>query len=231
MDFYLALAPEALPSPYGRAWLFCPFTKMSPDYFPENVLPVLTDSTPYGNQNPEAIAELLLPLVQNVKGVVLDFQRKHQPGLQDFVEKLRACLPCPVAVPPEYAGDSGPVFLPPIPPEEAPESWLTPWKKREIWLDFAPLAKTLILTPAGCTAQDGTQVSAPEFRDAALFCHYTVAVESPERVSFSLWRTEEDLKSLVSRLESWGVHSLLGLYPELTTCGFLPAPFSPGSDR
>lgn len=231
MDFYLAMAPEALPAPYGRARLFCPFAEILPEYLPENGLPVLTDSTPYGNQSPEATAELLLPLVQNVKGVVLDFQREHQPGLRDFVEKLRVCLPCPVAAPPEYAGDTGPVFLPPIPPEEVPEGWLAPWKGKEIWLDFAPLAKTLILTPTGCTAQEGAEVRAPGFQDTALFCHYTIAVESSERVSFSLWRTEEDLKSLVSRLESWGVHSLLGLYPELTACGFLPAPFPPGSDR
>ena len=125
MDFsvYLAMAPEqVLPEGLRKAFLFCPFEENGiPESLPVGCLPVLTDRTPFAQGNARYIIDCLSAIASGSPAVLLDFQRKGQMGLREFVQKLRSSLSCPVAAPPEYAGPAGPVFLPPIPPDVMPE--------------------------------------------------------------------------------------------------------------
>ena len=235
MDFsvYLAMAPEqVLPEGLRKALLFCPFEENGiPESLPAGCLPVLTDRTPFAQGNARHIIDRLSAIASGSPAVLLDFQRKGQMGLREFVQKLRSSLSCPVAAPPEYAGPAGPVFLPPIPPDVMPEEALAPWQGRQIWLDLAPSAQKLTLTAAGCSSSDTAEVGTGGFPDAALFCHYRLETIQEDRVQFTLWRTGEDLSALTARLPELGVCGCVGLYPELNACGFVKAPPLPGSDR
>lgn len=236
MDFslYLAMAPMgALPKELGYARFFCPFGAEKPpmEGLPEGYLPIFTDSTPYAGQKPEDIANQWVPLLKDGPGIVLDFQKKGQPGLWDFVQALRRLLPCPLAAAPEYAGTSGPVFLPPIPPDILPEDALAPWQGREIWLDLGTAPRRLTLTPTGCRGEDWCAEEAAGFTDEALCCHYRITKPGTDKYQFLLWRSCADLCRLMEKANRLGVQRYVGLYPELTGCGFVKAQSLPGSGR
>ena len=236
MEFslYVAMAPMGtLPRELGYARFFCPFEKEIPqkEALPDGILPILTDSTPYAGQSAETLAQEWLPLLQGCPGVVLDFQQKGQPGVWDFVQEFRRLIPCPVAAPPEYAGTEGPVFLPPIPPDTPPEEALTPGQGREIWLDLAGCGRKLTLTPMGCRGEDWDAGEAQGYPEEALCCHYRVTKPQANTFQFLLWRGKTDLIRLMEKGNQLGVRRYVGLYPELSSCGFLPAHSAPGSDR
>ena len=217
MDFYLAFAPgEVLTGRLKGAALCCPFeAAFSPPAIPAGTLLVLTDSARFGEHSADALASQLLPIAENSPAILLDFQRHHQEGLPAFVRRLGELLPCPVVPPPEYAADTGPVFLPPIPPDCLPEDHLSPWKGREIWLDLAASAEALTLTPAGCRRETLDTHPVDGFRDGRLFCHYHILRTGRDAVRFSLWRTGGDLIALLDACKGLGVQNCVGLYPEL----------------
>lgn len=235
MDFslFLAMAPmDGLEDGVAHAMLCCPFEKdgTPPASIPPGALPVFTDSCAYNGQSPERLAKQWLDTAKGAPGILLDFQRPGQIGLTDFVQSLQSLLPCPVVPPPEYAGETGPVFLPPIPPDCLPEDYLAPWACREVWLDVAPSGKILTLCPSGCSAEERASPGDPALRDEALCCHYSIRMEE-NAVRFCLWRTGQDLFRLTEKAKQLGVSHFVGLYPELTACGFLKGQSLPGSGR
>lgn len=202
-------------SPYGTSLSNCPNT------LPPDSLLILNDRTPICGHDPEQILGRLTELVQrfSCSGVLLDFQRSGEPETARLAMHLLEQLPCPAAVSEAYATyDRHPVFLPPVPPEVPVEEYLAPWKGREIWLEVSLEGRILELTEEGLLKKQAEDTPAEGHWDEELCCHYRIAVD--DRVRFSLYRTEEDLRQLLTRAEKMGVARAVGLYQELGAMEF-----------
>ena len=211
--------------PPGTAWMACHFSPYGtglsnlPRELPPDSLLILNDRTPIHGHDPERIAGQLADVVTSLGcwGVLLDFQR---PGVEEtaaLVAHLAQALPCPVAVSDWYAREqSCPVFLSPVPLDVALGDYLAPWQGREVWLDLAPNREVITLTEEGAAAAPlppGTVLEGG-LREETLHCHYQIAL-SDSAATFSLWRTAEDLESLLAEAEGLGVAAAVGLYQEL----------------
>ena len=208
----------ALPSKI--AWMACHFSpyctglsNLPKALKPGSVL-TLDDVTPIFHHDPGQIAEQLRERVEALEcaGVLLDFQRPGYPEAAELAGILAETLPCPVAVSALYAqGLSCPVFLPPVPHHVPPEAYFAPWQGREIWLEAALTSQGAAFAslPPGQTFPEG-------FAEERLHCHYTVATES-DAARFTLWRTAEDLDTLLAEAERYGVTTAVGLYQELSS--------------
>ncbi len=200
-------------SPYGTGLSGCP--KALP---PKSVL-MLDDITPIHGHDPEQIAAQLKDCVDAFAcaGVLLDFQRPGNEETEHLVQVLASSLPCPAAVSELYARDVDcPVFLPPAPLHEPLKAYLTPWQGREVWLEMALDGEVITLTESGSRFSSLPPGEAFEggHREEALHCHYKVALEE-KAARFTLWRTREDLDTLLEEAEGAGVKAAVGLYQEL----------------
>ncbi len=195
-----------------------------PNYLPEGALLTVNDRIPPADHDPACIARQLKQAVDSLKpcGVLLDFQRPEEERTRSIVQALCQCLPCPVAVPPDYARDSKQaVFLPPVPLNQKLSAYLQPWRDREIWLEVDCSGLTMTLTETGCqTAQDPVILEPPVFTDPELHCHYSIRTEE-NRAVFSLSRDKEDLLSLTEEAQELGVTLAAGLYQELSNVLFV----------
>lgn len=211
---------QLLPEHLG--WMACHFSSYGtglsnlPASLPQNAMLILNDRTPISRHDPERIlAQLLALIATNHCGcVLLDFQRPDNLETAALVQVLASGLPCPWAVSEHYATDSGAVFLPPIPMDINPETYLQPWTGREIWLEAALENCVLTLTEDGCTAVPHTDLPPDGLIDRNLHCHYTVT-GADRAAMFHLWRTQEDLDTLLCAAESLGVTQAVGLWQEL----------------
>jgi hypothetical protein len=190
-----------------------------PSSLPPSSLLMVTDRIPWCGHNPELILKQLEQAVHRLHlyGVILDFEKPGCPELRAFAELLTASLPCPAAVTDRYAKNlSCPVFLSPCPHHTSLAEYLQPWIGREIWLDLARDAQTLILTRTGCTTLPLPMGELPEngHLDESLHCHYRTET-SEDSACFTLWRTMEDLEALAQEAKTLGVKTLVGLYQEL----------------
>ena len=227
--FYLAMTGwefhncQALPN--HTAWMACHFSPYTqglsniPRTLPENALLMVNDRTEPQNHDPTVVARQLLDAVEHLKprGVVLDFQRPFHQETAEITLKILSELPCPVAVTPIYAKEtSGPVFLPPILPNQEIAECLSSWNGREIWLETENTGICLNVTEGGCEIHPF--VSKPEtsaLEDPALCCHYHIQVLH-DRAVFSLFRTPEDQTVLLQKAEKLGVTLAVGLYQEFS---------------
>ena len=198
ISLYLARMPEEAPSKNDAA-LLCPFapgfSRFPP---PDGGILILTDSVPYAGQSPEALLRGRESYFENVPLLIADLQRQDA-RLAGWIAALRQLLPCPVAAPPEYAGD-GPVFLPPIPPDEIPRKAVEHWQSREMVLDLSPQPTRLILTKSGCQRRAAAIPTGEFFEDEALLCAYRVTAQSAEAVEFTLWREKRQLLEMARQL-------------------------------
>lgn len=198
ISLYLARMPEEAPSK-NDALLLCPFAPgFSLPPVPEGGILILTDSTPYMGQPPEEILGGSEALFEHIPFLIADFQRQDD-RLGGWIAALRRLLPCPVAAPPSCAGD-GPVFLPPIPPDELPRKAMEHWRGREIILDLSPLPTQLTLTKSGCQRRAAAIPTGEFFEDEALLCAYQVTTQSTEAVEFTLWRGKRQLLEMARHL-------------------------------
>ena len=150
-------------------------------------------------------------------GLLLDFQRPGCVETAAIAKHLASALPCPTAVSAAYAGDLDcAVCLPPVPPSQPLEAYLSPWSGRETWLELALDGESITLTEQGAATVPlpCPQLSQPGFRDDCLHCHYRIHL-TDDRAEFTLWRTEEDLADLMEAAETLGVTAAVGLYQEL----------------
>lgn len=212
--------------PSKIAWMACHFSPYGtglsnlPRALPPGSLLMVDDITPIHGHDPQAILEQLSACAErrSCSGILLDFQRPDVEETAALVEVLTHALPCPVAVSHWYA-DAGsfPVFLPPVPPSEPPESYFAPWQGREIWLELALDAMEITVTEEGSafTPLPSSSGSEMEFYDEALFCHYHCTVRE-DAVRFTLRRTGIDLEGLLAEAEQFGVTKAIGLYQELS---------------
>lgn len=237
LPLYLALTAAEFQNcsslPGHTAWMACHYSSYGlglsnrPQTLPKGSMLILNDRTPPMGHNPELIARQLSESVSTFQcgSVLLDFQRPDIAENSAVVRELVAALPCPVGVPEPYAhGLDCPVFLPPIPPHISLEEFLSPWRGREVWLEAALDCQVITVTAGGAALSPGTPASDSVLRDKELHCHYTVDAFD-DRISFTLYRTDEDLVELLASAEDQGVTRAIGLWQELSRQeSFCPAP-------
>lgn len=200
-------------SPYGLGLSNCP------EQLPQGSILIVNDRTPISGHDPGVILEQLCRLTDAFKcdSVLLDFQRPGCTETADLCSVLISKLPCPTGVSDLYAdGLSCPVFLPPPVINQPLQEFLASWAGREIWLEAALDAACITVTEQG--SRYTPQVyAAPEeacFTEEALHCHYRQEV-GEDKITFHLYRTEDDLKALLEEAESLGVKKAVGLYQQL----------------
>jgi len=219
--------------PRHSGWMACHFSPYGtglsnlPDDLPPDCLLILNDRTPNHGHDPELVCRQLSQCITrfHCPGLLLDFQQKENPELQELVSYLIKQLSCPVAVSAPYAAREGcAVFLPPVPPSDALTDSLAPWKGREIWLEVALGGEIITLTEHGAESVPlpYPDLTVQSFCDEQLHCHYRVSL-SENRAEFTLWRTVEDLYALAEEAEGLGVTAMVGLYQELVERGHDPA--------
>ena len=225
LRWYLAMtAAEFRKNPdisAGMAWMACHFSPYGtglsncPAHLPPESMLILNDRTPVYGHDPMRIADQLLELTEQFgcSRVLLDLQRPADELTSQIVKTILQALPCPVSVSEAYAGDVDcPVFLPPIPLLQEPESYLIPWKHREVWLELAQDAACYTITEAGCQWAACPAFGPYPLEDAALCCRYRIEPTDHD-LQFYLKR---DTKRLVQTLENMSnITCLIGLYQEL----------------
>lgn len=197
-------------SPYGQG------LSNLPAQLPKSCLLLLDDSTPIAGHNPVIVTQQLNELVEacSPKALLLDFQR--QKCAKDMIAAILTGVRCPVAVSEKHcAGFDCPVFLSPIPVNQAPEKYLKPFINRGVYLEIAPEAMEITVTAKGSkTAPLPLPSRDLPLQHKRLYCHYDVAV-APQKAVFTLHRTGEDLAALTNRAYKLGVLGVVGFYQEL----------------
>ena len=224
---YLAMTEQELsagPPPPCLAYLGCRFSESGlaglPQSLPPGALLILDDRTPPGDRPIPEIGETLQEILVrfSCRGLLLDFERPGIAPQKALAAFLARQLPCPVAAPPEYAPENGPLFLPPVPVDCTVEDHLAPWQGREIWLDTGLCSLELTLTPAGAIYSPAAEPLPQGFYDEALCCRYTIR-ETPQGFLFRLGRDRACLQKLLTRAEPLGVTLSVGLWQELSSLG------------
>ena len=228
LPVYLAMTAaemgESTKLPSHFAYMACHFSPYGtglsnlPKWLPENCMLTLNDRTPICGHDPALIAEELTKVIErrHCSSLLLDFQRPDCEEIAILARALIDALPCPVGLSAGYAkGFSCPVFLPPVPLDTPLASYLAPWQGREIWLEAALDGLQITLTSQGCKF---SPIPYPSFSDGfmeeTLYCHYQIQTGA-DFAEFTLYRTREDLNSLLEEAEILGVTSAIGLWQEL----------------
>ena len=229
LPLYLALTAaefqKCSSQPEQAAWMACHYSPYGlglsncPSRLPEGAMLILNDRTPAQGHAPALITEQLHKLEEmlHYKYILLDFQRPDSPENAAVAKAIVSAAPCPVGVSELYARDLDcPVFLPPVPPHVRLKEHLSSWQGREVWLEAALGSEVITVTDKGSTFSflpiPEPLENAPE--DPALHCHYHAQVHD-DRITFTLWRTREDLAGLLREAESLGVVLAAGLWQEL----------------
>lgn len=227
----LAMTPTEIAAadilPEQIAWMACHFSPAGqglvnlPIHLPEGAILILDDSVPCQGHSADVILQTLDELVTqfHCNSLLLDFQRPANKETMSLVQTLLRALPCPVAVPPEYAEKLPcPVFLPPPPLHLPLGKYLQPWAGREIWLEAALCQQTITVSPDGTTVTptDTTEYPNSGFFDKNLCCRYLTKIET-SRITFTLFDTPETLQCKLDQAQSLGVTRAVGLYQELGT--------------
>lgn len=229
MPCYLAMTAselaraQALPARY--AWMACHFSQSGvglsnrPTRLAPEAMLIVNDRFGASAHDSAQIAAEVDAIVRGsgIECVLLDFQRPGNECAAAVAAALVRTVGCSVGVTPAYAaGLECPVFVPPVPPYRTAEAYLAEWAGREIWLEAALSRAAITLTAAGADIRDDFPEPPPEnaHRDEALACHYRARVGG-DAACFRLFRTAEDLQSLLARAEKCGVTRSVGLYQEL----------------
>ncbi len=210
--------------PFPTAWMACHFSPYGtglsnlPRKLPLDSLLMLDDITPMHGHDVNFIGEQLQYCVEKFrcKGILLDFQRPGYPECESLIAHLCESLSCPVGVSSLYGkGFNTPVLLPPLPFCTPLKAYLEAWKGREIWLETALEGEAVILTEKGSESSSLSRSTLPEkgFMEASLHCHYKAAV-AEDKITFTLWRTKEDVEAMLTEAEALGVTLAVGLYQE-----------------
>lgn len=221
---YLAMTAEEIALcealPEKLCWMACHFSPYGlgltnfPRKLPEDGMLIINDRIPFRRHDPEYILQQLKEI--RFGSLLLDFQCGNDPAVQNLAQKLVGALPCPVAVSPRYAeGLDCPVFLPPVPPDTLPESWFSKWAGRECWLETSFECLQYTVTGSGTTVSTLPHFTAPSANhlDERLHCHYAIEA-ADDRACFTLYRTAEDIFSLLEEARPYGVTRAVGLYQE-----------------
>ncbi len=226
LPFYLAMTAreweEAPSAARPLAYMDCHFSPYGtgltgiPEQLPPGSLLVVDDRIPLWCHDPALIVRQLQEAAETLSlaGVLLDLQDPAHPLARQIAHGVRD-LPCPVAAPGDCRG-GGAVFLPPVPPDCPPARYLAPWQGREIWLDMAPDALQITVDTAGSRSAplSGPLPEGTVHRNTALCCSYVTQVTA-DFARFTLFRTRQDMETLLKAAEPFGVTCALGLYQQL----------------
>ena len=216
----MALAASLPPCP---AWMACHFSPYStsltnlPGKLPPECLLILNDRTPIHGHDPARVCQELEQVLHRFgcTGLLVDFQNPPCPESLALADYLCRNLEVPMALPPEYGGETRAVFLPPVPTDVALEAYLEKWRGREIWLDASRLGQNILLTEKGAAYEENRRQDFDHVHaDEKLHCHYSME-EAGDALVFHTWRTREDLTQLLEEAERLGVTQAIGLYQEL----------------
>lgn len=210
--------------PPKPAWMACHFSPYTtglsnfPTSFPPGALLMVNDSTPIGGHDPQQIANQLSQAAETYspKAIVLDFQRPDQPETAGVVAAILHNPHCPVVVSAQYAAPLDcPVFLPPPPLNKSLETYLAPWKGRQLWMEIAVDTQQFTLTSDGCSAAptEHDDLLYPH-REENCFCRYRTQI-LPDRICFTLHRGIDQLKEMMEKANKLGVEGFVGLYQQL----------------
>ena len=206
------------------AWMACHFSPYGiglsnpPRKIPAGSLLILNDRIPIAGHSPQVICQQLETWIseRNCCGLLVDFQRANCPELADLVRHLSESLIFPMAVSEPYAHlSNSAVFLPPLPHHIPLAEYISPWQGREIWLELALDTEVITVTEKGCRFEPLSHIPLEDSHmEDTLRCHYSIETK-PDCVSFSLWRTRQDLEKLLEDAQNLGVAHAVGLYQEL----------------
>ena len=179
----------------------------------------IDDSTPITSHDPKSVCEQIQDMIdnRNIDGILLDFQRDGNPFAHKIIESILEYINCPVAVSHIYAkGYSCPVFLPPLPLRIPLLDHLSPWAGRDIWLEISTVKQMATVKPDCFAVEDilNIPMEHPHFTDTSLLCHYSTHVK-PDRITFYIHRTAEDLMQLQLQAQKLGVSKFVGLWQQL----------------
>ena len=229
LPLYLALTASEMSAaaevPRNAAWMSCHFSPGTlgisniPTSLPEGSILILDDRFPCQGHSPDLAAGQLAEAAGELRcgNVLLDFQRPPEPESLAMVRSLLAVLPCPAAVSPEYARESGcAVFLPPCPLSCPLEDRLAPWAGREVWLEAALCQEIVTVTEGGTerVPQFPPEGLTEGFYSEELCCRYRTQVDR-DRITFTLFDTPDSLKKKLEKARSLGITRAVGLYQEL----------------
>lgn len=228
LPLYLAMTaaeirknPHLPDNPGYMACHFSPYgTGLSnlPENLPPGTLLIFNDRTPIHGHNPHQILDQLSEILDRFRcrGLLLDFQRPDCLETKALAAHLVENLPRPPVLSNTYAeGFSCPVLLPPAPLDTILSEYISPWSGREIWLEAALDAMQLTLTDQSCTSVPLPCPTEPEgFHEPKLHCHYHIQLID-QKAEFTLYRTREDLDTLLEEAEALGISAAVGLWQEL----------------
>lgn len=227
---YLAMTAAEIANnpdlPPNIGWMACHFSPYGtglsnmPPELPEESLLILNDRTPIHGHDPEQIAAQLCACMEELHcaALLLDFQRPDCEETKALIKFLLQAIKRPVVVSDVYAEEQDcPVFLPPVPPSVGLETYFSPWKSRDIWLEIGLDGEQITLTEQGSISIPLPHLTAHEtgFSDSKLHCHYKIDVTDTQ-AQFTLWRSKEDLEDLLSEAEAFGIAATVGLFQELS---------------
>lgn len=210
--------------PQKIAWMACHFSPYStglsniPETLPKSSMLIVNDRTPVYGHDADLIALQLNQAVELLQcdSVLLDFQRQQEQETEKITAAILGTLSCPVCVTEYYARKSDcPVFLPPPPPCIPPKEYLAPWQGRELWLELALDGTQITVTSEGSKFQyfPLAQPSEKAHREPELCCHYHITA-GEKQFQFHLYRTPDDISTILEVCESMGVTRAVGLYQE-----------------
>ena len=205
--------------PWGYALMGCHFSGDGrqmvglPEELPEGCGLILDDRNPIPQTTRKMIDAFaaLKPAY-----LILDFQQQATKNAKAFAMELTS-LPCPVAMPAEYArGLNCPVFLPPVPPNIPIVEYLLPWNGHEIWLELAldAVEITLTLQSSGFDAFAHARSYSDSHTDSMLHCHYKIS-KQPDALQFYCYRSREDVEAMLSSSLPGNLTHAVGLFREL----------------
>lgn len=211
--------------PERIAWMACHFGAGSkglsnlPPSLPPGSLLVVDDSIPPNGHDPKVIFAQLSQCIreQEIAAVLLDLQRPGIPENAAISAYLVSKLPCPVCVSSVYAKDLDcPVFLSAPPPHCPLTHWIKPWSSRELWLEIALEAETIVVTEAGSEITSVSPYSLPELplTDTELWCRYQVQVLE-DRAVFTLARDREMAQKLLDAAQDLRISRTISLYQQM----------------
>ena len=215
------------PLPPKIAWMACHFSPYGtglsnlPEALPADSLLILNDRIPICGHDPRRILDQLREAFKRLgcAGLLLDFQRPGSGETARLVRQLCEALGPAVAVSEVYSRESaGAVFLPPLPHHVPLAEYIAPWTGREVWLELAMDTETITLTKDGASVSscDFPQMPDEGFVEETLHCHYRTKL-TETTAEFTLWRTIEDARNLLTEAAQLGIQNTVGLYQEFET--------------
>ena len=231
LPLYLALTAAEIsctsPLPNLCAYMACHFSPYTegisniPDTLPLGSILILNDRIPCDHHSPDLVAWQLAAAVERLgcESVLLDFERPPELETGAMVRSVVQSLSCPVAVTEAFAeAFSCPVFLSPSPLHMSLEAHLAPWQGREIWLEAALCQEQITVKNTGTDFHPvfPTQQLEGGFYDQKLLCRYHTVI-SDDRITFTLFDTQDTLHQKLEFAHSLGVARAVGLYQELGT--------------